>query len=450
MSKRLFMIHVFSESITPRLEYAFRLVFESILNDRVTFYDRPEIFSAINQDVRLNYSKLSTLPGLRLQPAGLLFESHLQVQLPLLIDWDDEKAFFEISDSFLPFDLFAASFYLVTRYEEYLPGKRDEHQRFRARDSFAAKHGLLEKALVNRWALKLAGIIEKVIPGYRFKPSTFCYQPTIDVDNAWAFRNKGFLRTTASFFRDVTKGKWHLVLKRMKVLLRIEADPYDQYSFLQELFERHSLNPIYFFLLHNLGRHDRSLSPRNTNFRKLIRKLSEQARVGIHPSYASNKSKQQLKREINLLKSITGQPVERSRQHFLKMTLPQTCRNLLDAGITDDYTMGFPSRPGFRASIASPFFFFDLLSNECTALKVHPFQVMDVTLMQYRGLSTMDAKRKIEQLMRETARVGGIFVSLWHNESLSDTGRWKGWREVYTFMTRLGVELNNEHTIDPQ
>lgn len=444
------MIHVFSAIITPRIRYAFQLVFETLLNDQVTFHDQEATFSGLDDGIHINYSDQSSLPGHQLSPQGLLHAHHLQTQYPSIIEWEGEKVFFEVQDSWLPFDLFSASFFLVSRYEEYLPGKRDEHQRYRARDSFAAQHGLLDKALVNRWALKLADKLEAAHPGYHFKRSTFCYQPTIDIDNPWAFRHKGFFRTSGSIVRDVVHRNWHHLKKRFLVLSRIESDPYDQYQILDELFKAYNLQPVFFMLMHNHGHHDRGLSPRNLHFRKLIRQLALQADVGIHPSYASNKSIRQLQHEISLLKTIIGKTVERSRQHFLKMTLPTTYRNLIAAGIRHDYSMGFPSRPGFRAGIASPFLFFDLLNNEVTSLEIHPFQVMDVTLMQYRNLHIQEAKRSIEQLMRETAKVGGTFVSVWHNESLCDTGRWKGWREVYTFMTRLGAELSNEHTTDPQ
>jgi hypothetical protein len=70
-----------------------------------------------------------------------------------------------------------------------------------------------------------------------------------------------------------------------------------------------------------------------------------------------------------------------------------------------------------------------------------PFQVMDVTLHNYRSLNAEEALKKIKALMYETASVGGTFVSLWHNETLSGMDDWKGWREVYTEMTQLAVEL---------
>jgi hypothetical protein len=35
--------------------------------------------------------------------------------------------------------------------------------------------------------------------------------------------------------------------------------------------------------------------------------------------------------------------------------------------------------------------------------------------------------------------VNGEFISIWHNESLSDKGRWQGWRKVYEEMVKSAV-----------
>ena len=54
-------------------------------------------------------------------------------------------------DSYL-FDFFAASFYLVSRYEEYLPHLKDSYNRYKAEESIAYKYGFLEKPIINIWA----------------------------------------------------------------------------------------------------------------------------------------------------------------------------------------------------------------------------------------------------------------------------------------------------------
>lgn len=442
------MVNIFSTELTPRMEYAFRLIFETLLKDEIQCFQNENDFMQA-EGVKINYSELTHLDGYLIKPYGLLQESHLQEQYPRTIDWDGLMAFYPVENSFLPFDIFAASFFLVSRYEEYLPGKRDRHRRFRARDSFAVTHSFLEKPIVNIWALKLAEIIEKDT-GYKFKKTRFKYLPTIDIDNAWAFKNKGLIRITLSIGKDILHGRFRLLRKRFAVVNRIEKDPYDNYDYMTDTFKKYNFRPTYFFLLNRKGKHDRSLSHKNLYYRNLILKLGKQGKIGLHPSYASNNSIKQLKKEIERFRSITGKPVKRSRQHFLKMTMPTTYRNLIANGIRADYSMCFPTRPGFRAGIASSYNFFDILKNETTKLKIHPFQVMDVTLHHYRGMGVTQAQQKIEQLMRETAKVGGTFISLWHNESLSDEGHWKNWRTVYSDMTQLAAELRDEHTTSAQ
>ena len=443
------MVNIYTTELTPRMEYSFRLIFEILLKDEIQFFQNVHEFQESN-GIKINYSKQSEIGGFHIKPQGLLSESHLQMQHPATVEWEGIIAFFPVENSFLPFDIFAASFYLVSRYEEYLPGKRDRHQRFRARESFAAMNSFLEKPIVNIWALKLAEKIEQNVPDYRFKRTKFKYIPTIDIDNAWAFKNKGFVRITLSMVKDILKGRFKVFRKRFAVVNRLEKDPYDNYDFLSDILKTFQFRPVFFFLLNKKGKYDRSLSHKNLYYRSLILQLAKQGKVGIHPSYVSNNSKKQLHTEIERLKSITGKKVKRSRQHFLKITMPATFRNLIEQGINADYSMGFASRPGFRAGIASSYYFFDVIKNKATELKIYPFQVMDVTLKDYRGFGVNDASKKIEQLMQETAKVGGTFISLWHNESLSDEGHWKGWRNVYSEMTRLAAELRNEHTTAAQ
>jgi hypothetical protein len=435
------MVHVYSSQITARLEYAFRLLFESILGDKVEFCFDERIFRE-STGVKINYSENEQLEGLQLKPHTLLFETHIQKQDPEVFDWDSLKVFFKVENSFLPFDIFAASFYLVSRYEEYLPGKRDRHQRFLSRNSFASLNRFLEKPVVNIWTLKMAGIIEEKYQGYSFSRSKFSYISTIDIDNAWAFKNKGFLRHIGSTFNDVAKGRLKQIQKRFSVLFSLKKDPYDNYEFIHETIRRFNIRPVFFFLMNKKGLYDRSVSHKNKYFRKLICNLAKWGEVGIHPSYLSNKGNHQLEKEIKRLESILGHKVKCSRQHFLKISMPKTYRRLIENGIETDYSMGYASRPGFRDSICTPHFFFDILENKQTTLNIVPFQVMDVTLLNYRNLNAEEALKKIKALMIETASVGGTFVSLWHNESLSGLDNWKGWREVYTEMTQLAVEYS--------
>lgn len=168
--------------------------------------------------------------------------------------------------------------------------------------------------------------------------------------------------------------------------------------------------------------------------------LEDNAEVGIHPSYASNNDLKVLKREINSLSKVLNRQITKSRQHFLKLSLPQTYRNLIDLDITDDYTMGYASEIGFRASICSSFNFYDLEMETETNLRIHPFAFMEGTLRDYLSINADRAMDYIKPLIDEVKAVNGTFICLWHNESLSNQRRWVGWQQIYEDMIKYATE----------
>jgi len=133
---------------------------------------------------------------------------------------------------------------------------------------------------------------------------------------------------------------------------------------------------------------------------------------------------------------MSGKAVIISRFHYIRLFMPQSYRDICKAGISEDYSMGYPDEPGFRAGIARPFYFYDVLEDKQTTLKIVPFQVMDATLYEYKNIDPAAAKELILKLISETKKVGGLFVSIWHNTSLLDNEEWIGWRDVFEFMLK--------------
>jgi hypothetical protein len=332
----------------------------------------------------------------------------------------------------MPFDVFAASFYLVTRYEEYLPQIRDQFDRFTASESLAFQQKFLKKPLINIWANEIAEIVKTHYPEFVFPEQQFNYISTIDIDNAYAYKHKGILRIVAGLLYALVNG--NDFKQRLKVLFNITHDPYDTYNEQFEIHKKYNVKPIYFFLLGDYGVNDKNITVKNKKFQSLIKSLADYYEVGIHPSYASNNDVNILAKEINRLKNMTHRDVKKSRQHFLKLTLPLTYRNLIDNDIFEDFTMGYSGQVGFRASICSPFYFYDLDTESQTDLKIFPFAVMEATLKYYLKMNPEEAIKEITELMETVKSVNGTFVSVWHNESLSDQGIWEGWKDVYVKM----------------
>jgi hypothetical protein len=360
--------------------------------------------------------------------------------------YEGEKYFFESSaDSVFPFDPFAASFYLVSRYEEYLGFDKDKYKRFPAENCLLYKYGLLKKPVVNIWARMIAEKLKEKFPALTIPEPGFRFLPTIDVDNAWAYAHKGLVRSVGALLKAAVKGKTGELRSRLNVLIGKEQDAFDTYEFIDQVFEGNEDKVTFFFLLGNYRKYDKNVHWKNRHLQNLIRRIASRYDTGIHPSYysAKKKNKKKLAIEINRLKQITGRDVKKSRQHFLRLKFPWLYRNLLLEGITEDFTMGYPSHSGFRAGICTPFPFYDLKTESSTSLIVVPFQVMDVTFRTYMKLSADEALAEIKNLMQEVKEVGGTFSYIWHNETLTDEGDWKGFREVFMQMNKTGFEWSN-------
>lgn len=430
---------VYTHKLTNRARYMFRLYFRELLGLELRVTDNPQEFLAW-EGPRVSYAQQPLTDELFFYSRNLLFETGINEQNISVFEWEGNKVFFATGKaSALPFDPFAAGFYLVSRYEEYLPHIRDNIDRFDAKNSLAYQHGFLLRPVINEWALLVMAKLQEKFPKLVFKRKNYSYIPTIDIDNAFAYRQKGFMRTIGGYVKALINFNFEDIRLRTRVLLGLQKDPYDTYTYQLALQKQYNLKPIYFFLVGDYGVNDKNISTQNRRFRELIRHISDYAQVGVHPSFGSNKEPSRLQVEISRLKNILHGDITKSRQHFLMLKFPNTYRHLIERDITDDYSMGFANEIGFRAGICTPFYFYDLDFESETSLRVHPFAVMDATLNLYMHLSPEEAITRVKQIIHDVKKVDGVFMSLWHNETLSDEKQWRGWRAVYEAIVEEAV-----------
>lgn len=442
------MILVYSEEITPRIEYIFQLIFVQILRIEVSFTTNPHEF-LYSESPKINYSQKKFRDEIYIKPHGLLSQKNIETVEIKPVKYNSETFFFESSpDSIFPFDMFAASFYLLTRYEEYFETELDKFGRFPASKSILAEFNLLKKPVVDIWAKWLAKEIHKRFPQITFIKWRFKFISTIDIDNAWAYLNKGFWRTYGALTKLLLKGNISEFKSRVRVLKGKEKDPYHTYEYLDAFFTNNEEKLKFFFLLGDYGKFDKNVSHENHGFQKLIQRISMEYEIGIHPSFAGfvHGCHGKVIKEKERLEKIVERKITKSRQHYLNLKFPKTYKNLIKAGIAEDYTMGFADQIGFKAGTCTPYYFYDLENEMKTDLLIVPFQVMDGTLLHYLKLSPENAFAEVEKIMHEVKEVGGTFVSIWHNETVNDLGEWKGYREVFEKMNQLGFKWANEQS----
>jgi hypothetical protein len=383
--------------------------------------------------VKINYSNIK-LPGLCIQNHSLLFENNIREQAAECFETNGYKAFFKIQDSDIAFDMLAASFYLLSRYEEYLPHKKDIYGRYSHEDSLAFKEGFLNSPLINCWVKDLSAELKKKYPGFNVQYPVFNIVPTYDIDIAYSYKHKGLLRNIGGFLRSPST-------ERLKVLLGSKKDPFDSYAFLDGLHKKYGLRPIYFFLVtEKPGRYDKNISPHKDAAWELVKQHAKKYLVGLHPSWQSGDNFSLLKKEKQQLEAMSdiGQAhsgnrgdITRSRYHYIRFNLPSGYRRLTEAGITDDYSMGYGNINGFRASVASSFFWYDLEKEEQTTLRIHPFCFMEANSFYEQKISAQQALDELMHYYNQCKVVNGTMITIWHNNFLGTSKEFKGWKEIY-------------------
>jgi hypothetical protein len=424
------MLLVYTHKNSPRFTYIAEFIFKNLCGFEISITESTEQFNS-HTGAKISYSESAIGSEINITPHTLLFEKGIKPQNIALSTWNNIPVLFKNKNEQVPFDVFAASFFLLSRYEEYLPHIADNYNRFEADSCIAFQNKFLHLPVINLWAEELKKLILTKYPDLKSKENTYKYISTIDIDNAWAFKNKGIMRTVGAFIRSLVYTDLADVKERARSVFSKGHDPYDTYDLLLSLQKEHNLEMIFFFLLGNYGLNDKNISANNFAFQSLIKHLGDYAETGIHPSFGSNENLQQVKIEISRLANITHRNVTKSRQHFLKLHLPETYKNLITCGIQEDYTMGFASQIGFRAGVCSPFKWYDLDAEQVTSLTVYPFCIMDGTLHTYMNLDPEKAIEKCKEIIDQIKNVNGTCITIWHNETVGDWRNWKGWQKVY-------------------
>lgn len=420
---------VYSHTATARLHYVLQFLSSYYRAEFLVTTSQQEYESA--EGVKINYTP-QPLPAdtVWIEPQGLLFDKGVRPQAIQVFDHPQGYKAFYRAHGHTGFDLFSALFFLLTRYEEYGAHPKDAYGRYDYKASVAYKEDFLHLPLVNIWLEDFRKTLQ--LTTHHSLLTTHHFQPTYDIDIAWSYKNKEAWINRGGMLKSLLGGNLKALKERRAVLNGQVPDPYDSYSCMDALHQKYGLQPLYFIHVgQKRNRYDKNIPTAHPEFRKLIQSLAAHYRIGLHPSWASNSEPHLLTTEKSVLEEIIGRPVTLSRQHYIRWELPQTFRRLLALGITDDFSMGYGSINGFRASIATPYYWYDLEREEPTPLRLHPFAFMDANAF-------FEQKQTAEQSLREALfyykavkEVNGDLVTIWHNTFLGTDPLFKGWREGY-------------------
>ncbi len=403
-----------------------------ILGIPVTFTTVIEEFIA-HENLKISYTKQPLGNEFFIRSHELLFEQGLSDLDIHVNDWKHTKCFFPTNEkSNLPYDIFAASFYLLSRYEEYLPHVKDEYGRYVGTESLAYRYEFLHQPVVDIWAYFFRDALQLSFQSYEFKKRVYNVLPIIDVPMAFYYKDKGLLRTFGSTLKDLYRIRLRDFYKRYLVMAGFQRDPYDTFKWIITKQKQYATKFVVFFLIGEYSTYDKNIHINNKHFASLIKWVADYCRVGLKISYFALEDPKILKNEKQKMESVINYNVEIVRSSFSKLNIPESYRNLIELEIKQDFTMGFIDLLGFRAGTCTPFQFYDLDYEVQTPLQVNSFHMFDSALLKKASL--LDKKEEMQRLITEVKKVDGMFTPVFHNHSFSNEERWKGYRELFSLV----------------
>lgn len=410
------MVLIYTPKVTPRIIYVFKHICTHLLGLEIKFTTKIEEFIA-HQGVKFSYGKKRLGNELFFQNVDLLLEQGLSDLELKVHPWDDCKCFFAVSEnSDLPFDIFAASFYMLSRYEEYLPHVKDDFGRFPASESLAHKKDFLKKPVVEIWAYKFKARLEKRFEDIQFKKRRYNTTSIISVSHVFNFKNKGFIRSVVGTVVDLVNLKFSRVTDRYKVLLRVKQDPFNVFDDLIKFIKKHGVKMIFMFQLSDYNAYDKNINHNRLNYRSIIKYVADYAQVGLRLGYFAVKEHEVLKKEKKRFENIIHGPLQNVINPKYNLMLPAHYESLNELEVPHDYSMGFPETIGFRAGTSSSFLFYDINMELTTPLVIHPY----VFHSQVCHTNTIgEIHSTVAGLITELKKVDGTFRAIFKNRDFS-------------------------------
>ncbi|GGE04346.1 polysaccharide deacetylase family protein [Psychroflexus salis] len=406
-------ILVFTNQRTSRKQYCFKQVCYQILGFRVRFTTKIEEFISY-QGVKFSYAKKPLGQELFVEAAGLLDEEGFGDFDIKVEDWNSIPCFFKVSkESSIPFDIFSASFYLLVRYEEYLPFVKNKAGGFPVEESTAFKYKFLHRPVVDLWAYQFLEVLQEKYPNIEFPQSTYTIQLQVTVHEAFAFRYKGLLRQLVGFFKQLLSGNLPQAWLQIKTQLRLVKDPLDVYDKIVQLAKKHQFNLKMFFQLSDFSKDNRNINHHKTHYQHLIKSMGDYFETGLLPGKTAIFEAEQLQKEKKRWKEIAKQEVKRVLVKKFPLSFPESYINFEKALIKEDYSMGYADELGFRAGSCTPFLFYNLNAEEVTPLKIHPFALHSSIL---RNKQSHEIQEKLTKIKSDLQAVNGSFNLNFENE----------------------------------
>lgn len=421
------MLLVHTPKVTPRIDFVFKHICTRVLGIKVGFTSVVQDFIA-HQGPKFTYGSSPLDSELFIKSHGLLNNQGVE-DIPIHVEpWDSTIGFFKVGrKSALPFDIFSASFYLLSRYEEYLPHVKDEKGRFPAAQSIAEKNGFIRQPVVDIWAYKLLGVLRARFPDLDLPQKSVSIQSLVVVEEPFKYAQKGLARTLIGIGMDFYTMRFRDLWKRLQVILGYKKDPYDIYQWLINVSKKGSYKLSLFFMMGDHHQVQKGFNPNRKRFTDSIKLTADYCQLGLMLSDYAIEDVRFLLEEKKMLEELTYRSIVGSLNYEYVVNLPERYRKLVEGEIQRDYSMVYEDVVGFRSGSCTPFLFYDLDYEIKTPLVIHP---VAFTTRAFNKRYASDSLQQINRIFNSVAKVNGTFSVFFSNEDLVDIPGNSIWRTL--------------------
>lgn len=346
-------------------------------------------------------------------------------------------------------DLFASSFFMLTRWEEYVNRNRDKHNRFPSKESIAYKFDFLHRPIVNEYVDLLWNMVFSLDSTLKRKQYNFSFLLTHDVDATR--RYKGLYSILRESFGDILIRK-NLIKGVRKIFnffivkLTYHKDPYNTFDYLMSISEKLGVKSHFFFMSKGITEYDNKYFIGEKSTINLLNKIIDKGHnIGLHPTYNSYNSLENILQEKNELELYSKVNINTGRGHYLRFEVPKTWQIWEDIGMKWDSTLSYADKEGFRCGVCYEYPVFNILTRKKLSLREKPLIVMEGSFVTYHPeITPEEMKTRILTLIDTVKEYNGEFVFLWHNSSFN-TNIWKKYKYVYEeiLFKYIGSTKNN-------
>jgi len=368
----------------------------------------------------LNYLKLENIPS-----KVEYVENEFTPEDDIPIIYGNSKLELQNDKIICGIDIFASSFFMLTRWEEYVNKNRDSHDRFPAYESLAYKQGFLERPIVNEYIEMLWEMLLLLGQTQKRKKREYRVRPTHDIDKPYKFPN--VLKTITELIGDLVKRRSiHAFFLNVKAFCNYTInnyDPYITYNYLMDLSEKYQLTSHFYILYSQNSKYDGNYRLSKNKMKDIILNIQKRGHhIGIHYSYNSYLERELLWNEKKYLEKQFNIKINSGRNHYLRFRTPDSWQVYNNSGIEIDSTVGFVERIGFRSGTCYNYNTFNVLTSKVLNLKENPLLIMDSSYFVYNqgSISKDEFMAKCFKIVDIVRRYRGELVILWHNSTFFD------------------------------